>query len=127
MFLATFILLGSQLSNSLIKSNKISCLFKIRFFLYSYIPHTKVAIPTPPTDQVINEQSGEDIFDETKDEDEDETQIEIPQEKRKNIHFKTPTRTVRDIHHSYKTNELDPRPPFQRGFVWDMKKASRTS
>lgn len=31
-------------------------------------------------------QNGEDIFDETKNEAEDETQIEIPQEKRKNIH-----------------------------------------
>jgi hypothetical protein len=55
-------------------------------------------------------QNEEDIFDESIDDD-DELDVEIPQDKRKN--------------HSYKTKELDPRPPFQRGFVWDMKKASR--
>jgi hypothetical protein len=69
-------------------------------------------------------QNEEDIFDESIDDD-DEIEVEIPQDKRKNIHFNIPTRKISDIHHSYKTNELDPRPPFQRGFVWDMKKASR--
>jgi hypothetical protein len=58
-------------------------------------------------------------------EDNEEIPVDISQSKRKNIHFETPTRRVGDIYHSYNTNELDPRPPFQRGYVWDKKKASR--
>ena len=55
----------------------------------------------------------------------EESPIYISNTKRKNIHFLTPTRKIKDIYHSYKSNELDPRPPFQRGYVWDKKKASR--
>ena len=66
----------------------------------------------------------ENFFDELN-EDNEEIPVDISQSKRKNIHFETPTRRVGDIYHSYNTNELDPRPPFQRGYVWDKKKASR--
>jgi Protein of unknown function DUF262 len=63
----------------------------------------------------------EELFDEGKSE---EVIEEIPKEHR-NIHFTTPTRTVFDIYNSYKRDDLDPKPPFQRGYPWDFKKASR--
>ena len=74
---------------------------------------------------VIRTQFSLKIFFDELNEDNEEIPVDISQSKRKNIHFETPTRRVGDIYHSYKTNELDPRPPFQRGYVWDKKKASR--
>lgn len=39
--------------------------------------------------------------------------------------FSTSTRRVRDLNSDYINHELDPRPSFQRGYVWDLAKASR--
>jgi Protein of unknown function DUF262 len=39
--------------------------------------------------------------------------------------FSTSTRRVRDLNSDYTNQELDPRPSFQRGYVWDLAKASR--
>jgi hypothetical protein len=50
----------------------------------------------------------EDLFDEHRIEEEEVTE-EIPKERR-NIHFKTPTRTVIDIYSSFKRHDLDPKP-----------------
>ncbi|OQX86744.1 MAG: hypothetical protein B6D55_05335 [Candidatus Omnitrophica bacterium 4484_70.2] len=69
----------------------------------------------------MNNKNSLDLFDEDQP---DETPLEIPAEKRK-IFFKTPTRKVKDIFSDYKRGDLDVRPAFQRGFVWDIKKASR--
>ncbi|NPV51864.1 MAG: DUF262 domain-containing protein [Candidatus Methanofastidiosum sp.] len=63
----------------------------------------------------------EELFDE---EQPDETPLEIPAERRK-IYFKTPTKQIKHIFRDYKRRDLDVRPAFQRGFVWDIKKASR--
>jgi hypothetical protein len=41
--------------------------------------------------------------------------------------FSTSTRRVRDLNSDYTNQELDPRPSFQRGYVWDLAKASRLS
>jgi len=41
------------------------------------------------------------------------------------MHFDTMQRKVRDLLSDYNSQELDPRPPFQRGFVWDKGRASR--
>lgn len=63
----------------------------------------------------------EELFDE---EQPDETPLEIPPNRRI-IYFKTPTKQIKHIHMDYKRGDLDVRPAFQRGFVWDIKKASR--
>ena len=39
--------------------------------------------------------------------------------------FSTSTRRVRDLNSDFTNQELDPRPSFQRGYVWDLAKASR--
>ena len=62
------------------------------------------------------------LFDEKKSD--EDVSVDIPKERRK-IYFETPTRRVKEIYHTYKTNDLDPRPDFQRGYVWDQRKASR--
>lgn len=41
------------------------------------------------------------------------------------MRFNTMQRKVRDLHSDYINKELDPRPAFQRGFVWDKARASR--
>lgn len=41
------------------------------------------------------------------------------------IHFTTPDRKIKDLYDDWKNGDLDPRPAFQRGYVWDNKKASR--
>lgn len=39
--------------------------------------------------------------------------------------FGVSQRRIRDLNNDYANRELDPRPPFQRGYVWDRTKASR--
>ena len=39
--------------------------------------------------------------------------------------FNVSQRRIQDLHNDYVNKDLDPRPPFQRGFVWDRVKASR--
>lgn len=39
--------------------------------------------------------------------------------------FKTMQRKVRDLNSDYTNKELDPRPSFQRGYVWDKSRASK--
>lgn len=41
------------------------------------------------------------------------------------MRFNTMQRKVRDLHSDYTSKELDPRPSFQRGYVWDKARASR--
>jgi len=66
-------------------------------------------------------ENNQDLFDE---EQPDETPLDIPLNKR-TIHFSTPTRKIKDLYDDYKQGNLDVRPSFQRGYVWDFKKASR--
>lgn len=46
-------------------------------------------------------------------------------EGQRRIHFTTPDRKIQDLHTDYRRGDLDTRPPFQLGYVWDQKKASR--
>ena len=39
--------------------------------------------------------------------------------------FQTSARRIRDLQSDYAAKDLDPRPTFQRGYVWDLKKASK--
>jgi len=41
------------------------------------------------------------------------------------MHFDTMQRKVKDLMSDYIDGDLDPRPSFQRGYVWDKKRASR--
>lgn len=41
------------------------------------------------------------------------------------MRFATLQRKVRDLHSDFTNRELDPRPSFQRGYVWDKGRASR--
>lgn len=41
------------------------------------------------------------------------------------IDFDISTRRIRDLHRDYTEHDLDPRPAFQRGYVWDKGRASR--
>lgn len=41
------------------------------------------------------------------------------------IDFDISNRRIRDLHRDYKDQDLDPRPGFQRGYVWDKARASR--
>jgi len=41
------------------------------------------------------------------------------------IHFSTPTRKIKDLFNDFKSGDLDTRPVFQRGYVWEKSKASR--
>jgi hypothetical protein len=65
--------------------------------------------------------NNQDLIDE---EQPDETPLDIPVGKR-TIHFTAPTRKVKDLYDDYKEGNLEVRPSFQRGYVWDLKKASR--
>lgn len=64
----------------------------------------------------------EDLFDEIPSEEEESAGIK---KQEREIHFKTPSRKIKDLYDDYKEGNLDPRPPFQRGYVWDIKKASK--
>ena len=66
--------------------------------------------------------NNEDYFDEIEGE-EDEI-LDIPENQRQ-IHFNTPTKQVKHLFTDYSRGDLDARPAFQRGYVWDLKKASR--
>jgi hypothetical protein len=39
--------------------------------------------------------------------------------------FQTSARRIRDLQSDYAARDLDPRPTFQRGYVWDLRKASK--
>lgn len=39
--------------------------------------------------------------------------------------FDVSNRRIRDLHRDFKEQDLDPRPAFQRGYVWDKARASR--
>lgn len=56
--------------------------------------------------------------------DEDDDEIEVPGSFKPMV-FDASQRRVRDLIADYHNKELDPRPPFQRGYVWDRTKASR--
>lgn len=64
----------------------------------------------------------EELFDEKPSDEEELVEVE-PKERK--IHFTTPSRKVKDLYDDYKKGDLDPRPPFQRGYVWDLKRASK--
>lgn len=55
---------------------------------------------------------------------EEEEVIAIPEEKKKVI-WQPKDYSVRELYEMYKDGDLDPRPKFQRFFVWDDKKSSR--
>jgi hypothetical protein len=63
-----------------------------------------------------------DLFDENP---EPETTVEEEETKKTNIYFTTPNRKIQDLVSDWKRGNLDPRPTFQRGYVWDRTKASR--
>ena len=50
--------------------------------------------------------------------------FDIPEDERR-ITFDNPSRAIKDLYSDYKAGELDVRPYFQRGYVWDKSKASR--
>jgi hypothetical protein len=60
----------------------------------------------------------------TFDDDEDDDDLEVPGSFKPMV-FDVSQRRVRDLVADYHNKELDPRPPFQRGYVWDRTKASR--
>ena len=62
----------------------------------------------------------DDIFETT----ENEQTINIPQDKKKVI-WQPKDFSIRELYSMYKDGDLDPRPKFQRYFVWDNKKCSR--
>ena len=52
-------------------------------------------------------------------------EVERQESQERQIHFTTPSRKIKDLYDDYKQGNLDPRPSFQRGYVWDTKKASK--
>lgn len=58
------------------------------------------------------------------DDEEDDDDLEVPGSFKPMV-FDVSQRRVRDLVADYHNKELDPRPPFQRGYVWDRTKASR--
>lgn len=56
--------------------------------------------------------------------DEDDDDVEVPGSFKPMV-FDVSQRRVRDLVADYHNKELDPRPPFQRGYVWDRTKTSR--
>lgn len=60
----------------------------------------------------------------TFDDEEDDDDLEVPGSFKPMV-FDVSQRRVRDLVADYHNKELDPRPPFQRGYVWDRTKASR--
>src|SRR3989338_3289760 len=65
------------------------------------------------------------LFDEESSEEGNEEEPSVYSTKERTIHHRTPTKTVEDIYNHYKRGKLEIRPSFQRGYVWDTKKASR--
>jgi hypothetical protein len=79
--------------------------------------------PSEDTSSVAALSNAEDqLFDEMPGEEEEGPEIAPG---RRKINFRKPDRKVKDLYGDYKTGDLDPRPSFQRGYVWDIKKASR--
>jgi len=68
-----------------------------------------------------NEKNSEILFDEKAGEEEP---LDIPKGKR-NIYTDAPKIKIKQLYDDYKKGKLIVRPYFQRGFVWDIKKASR--
>jgi len=50
---------------------------------------------------------------------------EFPSSPERVIHFDNLSRKIKDLHSDFISGDLDPRPGFQRGYVWDKTKASR--
>lgn len=59
-------------------------------------------------------------------EDSDEDPLDLPKSAFTPINFASGARRVIDLYRAYKEDkELDPRPSFQRGYVWDRNKATK--
>jgi len=58
--------------------------------------------------------------------DDDDESINLPKSAFTPVNFATGTRRIIDLYRAYSTDkELDPRPSFQRGYVWDRNRASK--
>lgn len=79
--------------------------------------------PSEDAPRVLTLSNAEDqLFDEIPSDEEEEAEIATRERK---INFRKPERKVKDLYNDFKEGDLDPRPRFQRGYVWDIKKASR--
>lgn len=59
-------------------------------------------------------------------EDDDDDSFELPQATFTPVNFSHGTRRILDLYRSYAVDkELDPRPSFQRGYVWDRNRATK--
>ena len=60
------------------------------------------------------------------DEGEGEDSFELPKATFTPVNFSHGTRRILDLYRSYAVDkELDPRPSFQRGYVWDRNRATK--
>lgn len=56
----------------------------------------------------------------------DDSTVELPANSFTPVNFETSSRRIIDLYRAYNTDkELDPRPSFQRGYVWDRNRASK--
>lgn len=58
-------------------------------------------------------------------ENDDDDSQDSPYDELTPLIFATSNRRIRDLKSDYTNHDLDPRPSFQRGYVWDLTKASR--
>lgn len=70
----------------------------------------------------VSQNEVSDYFDEQEGEEEP---IEAPVGKERTIYFSNETRRIKDLYDDYLRGDLDPTPPYQRGYVWDRGRASR--
>lgn len=62
----------------------------------------------------------------TEAEDEDDSPLDLPKSAFTPINFSSASRRIIDLYRSYhEDKELDPRPSFQRGYVWDRNRATK--
>ena len=81
------------------------------------------------SDELVDDETGADLNEtqlNLENEDDSDDALVLPTSAFTPINFSESSRRIIDLYRSYKTDkELDPRPSFQRGYVWDRKKATK--
>ena len=79
---------------------------------------------TNQEEMIAPQDSSENLL--TEIEDADDGPIDVPTSRFTPVNFATGTRRIIDLYRSYSSDkELDPRPSFQRGYVWDRNRATK--
>jgi hypothetical protein len=108
---------------SLHVKNKVECNFVRR--TQSLLTQSNISDANdPPLEEIEEGVQAETIL--TEEEDSDEGALDLPNSAFTPINFSSANRRIIDLYRAYSIDkELDPRPSFQRGYVWDRNRATK--